>query len=308
MRTLLSCLALTSSLLADVKIDRKADQIEVSIDGAPFTTFYFGSSTRKPFLHPLRAADGAIVTRRGPMETVDGESKDHPHHQGLWIGQKFVNGVNFWETATTGAGVGKIVLDKIVRAEGGAETGVIEAVLNWQDADGKAVVREDRTMTFHSGGNNRIMDFDVSLTAANGPVKFGDTKEGTFAIRLSDKLTEKSKGGTMTNAEGASGMKSVWGKPSPWVDYAGTLDGKPVGVAIFDHPGNPGHPVRWHSRDYGLFAANPFGEKEFTTGKGNTDINQTLDAGKSLRFRYRVVIHPGLTADAGIAELYANYK
>ncbi len=309
MKLLLATLLVTVPLLADVKFDRKADQIDITIDGTAFTTFYFGSNLNKPYLHPLRAADGTIMSRRWPIETdVAGESKDHPHHQGVWLGEKYVNGVNYWENSKLGPGIGKITLDRIVSVKGG-KTGVIEAVFNWVDPDGKTVLREDRTMKFYSGtGQNRMFDFDAKLTAVNGPVNFGDTKEGTFAIRLNDKLTEKSKGGMMTNAEGASGMKNVWGKTSPWVDYSGTIDGKPVGVAILNNPSSFRYPTRWHSRDYGLFAANPFGEKEMATGKESKEGNYILEKGQSIDLKYRVIVHPGAASDAHIADLFAQYS
>jgi hypothetical protein len=308
-KLLLATLLVTVPLLADVKFDRKADQIDVTIDGTPFTTFYFGSNLNKPYLHPLRAADGTNMSRHWPIETdVAGESKDHPHHQGVWLGEKYVNGVNYWENSKLGPGIGKITLDRIVSVKGG-KTGVIEAVFNWVDPDGKTVLREDRTMKFYSGtGQNRMFDFDAKLTAVNGPVNFGDTKEGTFAIRLNDKLTEKSKGGMMTNAEGATGMKNVWGKTSPWVDYSGTIDGKPVGVAILNSPSSFRYPTRWHSRDYGLFAANPFGEKEMATGKESKEGNYIMEKGKSIDLKYRVIVHPGSASDAHIADLFAQYS
>jgi len=69
---------------------------------------------------------------------------------------------------------------------------------------------------------------------------------------------------------------------------------------------NPRHPVRWHARAYGLFAANPFGIAAFTNDKSQ-DGSMTLAPGKSLRYRYRVVIHPGTAKDADIASLYAKY-
>jgi len=301
------CLLMTWPLLADVKIDRKPDQIDVSIDGAPFTTLWFGPNTFKPYLAPLRAADGTVVTRRWPMEKVDTDSHDHPHHTGLWFTHDDVNGIKFWEDAKPGPKVGRIVLDKIDKAQGGDKSGVIEADFNWNDSDGKAVLREHRRMTFYDDPKNRIIDIDITLKPVSGPVTFGDTKEGTFGIRLADKMTEKSKGGMMTNAAGATGMKAVWGKTSPWVDYAGSIDGKQLGVAIFDHPENPKHPTYWHSRDYGLFAANPFGERDYYNDKSRNG-SLTIEPGKSLRFRYRVVIHPGLTADTKLAEMYEKYK
>lgn len=294
-------------LLADVKLTRQSDRIEVSIDGKPFTTFYFGPETNKPYLHPLRTAEGTLVSRSYPMETVEGETKDHPHHQGVWFTHGDVNGLDFWANAKLSPKHGKVVLDRIVRAQNGGKSGVIEADFRWVDPNGKALLAESRKMTFYSDPANRTIDFDITLRALEQPVKFGDTKEGTFAVRISDKLTEKSRGGTMLSSTGGKGMKEVWGKPSPWVDYSGTLDGKEVGIAIFDHPENPRHPTHWHARDYGLFAANIFGDHDFYSDK-TRDGSLTLEPGKTLRFRYRVMVHPGVTDPAAIGDQYTKYK
>ena len=159
-------------------------------------------------------------------------------------------------------------------------------------------------MTFQSGPDLRIIDFDITLTAPD-KVVFGDTKEGAFAIRLADALTEK-KSGKMTNAEGQTGMKSVWGHRSNWVDYAGTIDDEKLGIAILDHPSNPRHPTYWHSRDYGLFALNPFGQHSFDANA--EESHWTLQAGQSLRFRWRVVIHSGDAQSAHVAEMFADFS
>jgi hypothetical protein len=288
-------------------VKQGTDRVDVSIDGQPFTTLFYGEATSMPFLSPLRAPSGVIVTRRWPMEEVKGESRDHPHHQGLWFNHGNVNGVNFWEHAGRNAPFGHIVTDKITVAKGGAKSGEIALEARWVDSADKVVLRENRRMTFSGDAKARIVDVDITLTAGDQPVKFGDTKEGTFGIRLSDQLTEKPGTGTMTNAEGATKMKNVWGKPSPWVDYSGTVDGQAVGVAIFDHSKNPKHPTTWHARDYGLFAANPFGDHDFYNDK-TKDGSVTVEPGKTIRFRYRVVIHPGDTATAKIADMYKAWK
>src|SRR5205823_10015895 len=129
---------------------------------------------------------------------------------------------------------------------------------DWTGPDGNVLLRENRLTTFRADAKNRVMDFDITLTAVD-KVVFGDTKEGAFAIRLADSMTEKAHGGQMVNAEGKRGMNEVWGKRSNWVDYSGMVDGEKVGVAMLDAPSNPRHPTYWHSRDYGLFALDPFG-------------------------------------------------
>ena len=119
-------------------------------------------------------------------------------------------------------------------------------------------------------------------------------------------MTEDKKVGRMVNAEGAETEKNVWGKRSPWVDYSGPVNGETVGVAIFDNPANPRFPTYWHSRAYGLFAANPFGVRDFTADK-TRDGSLTVTPGQPLDFRYRVVIHPGDARAARIADLYREW-
>jgi hypothetical protein len=158
-------------------------------------------------------------------------------------------------------------------------------------------------LTFSTGKDVRIIDVDSTFTAKT-EVKFGDTKEGFFAIRVADSIAGKN-GGLMTNSEGAQTEKNVWGKRADWVDYDGTVDGQKVGLVIFDNPANLNHPPRWHSRDYGLFAINPFGEKDFdkTAPAGGYEMR----AGEQTRFRYRIIIHPGDFSKKKIAELYQIY-
>lgn len=288
---------------AQVAVKSGPDKIEVSVDGKPFTDFYIGKSTNKPFLHPLRAASGTIVSRVWPMEEKAGEAKDHIHHQGLWFTHGNVNGVDFWanDPSQKTAKKGKIVLEKVSKAKGGKKSGVVSAAFSWQDQDGKTLLREERTMTFHSDAKLRVIDFDIKLIGVQ-KARFGDTKEGVFAIRLTAPLDGKHSG-KMVSAEGKVGEKAVWGKRSPWVDYSGQVNDESLGVAIFDHPTNPKHPTYWHSRDYGLFAANIFGEHDFYADKSR-DGGMDLEPGQTWRFRYRVVIHPGDTAAANIGSLY----
>jgi hypothetical protein len=142
-------------------------------------------------------------------------------------------------------------------------------------------------------------------------VKFGDTKEGTFAIRVVKALEEKTPKceactGVMRNSEGATGEKQIWGKRATWVDYSGTVEGEALGMAIFDHPKNPKHPAYWHARGYGLFAVNQFGEHDYYNDK-TRDGSLTLPPGASATFRYRVWIHSGDAEAARVAQKYTDW-
>jgi len=280
------------------------DKIYIDLDGKPFATFNSGVDAWKPYIAPLRSASGKIVTRHFPMEKVAGESTDHLHHRGLWFTYDDVNGIKFWENDPSykTPNRGKVIVRKASLKERGSSK-VLDAVMDWVDPAGKTLLVETRTMTFSAKPELRIVDFDITLTAPE-KVVFGDTKEGAFAIRLAEELTEKHSG-KMVNAEGQVGMKAVWGKRSNWVDYSGTLEGEKLGIAIFDHPSNPRHPTYWHARDYGLFALNPFGQHAFDPSQ--PESHWELEAKGSLRFRWRVVIHNGDVMDGHVAELWQAY-
>jgi hypothetical protein len=304
---------------AQVAITQGTDVVHVTIDGQSFTDFILaGGNAMKPYLYPLRSASGKLVTRKFPMERVEGEPTDHPHQRGLWFAHERVNGTDFWNNEADYKTPirGRIVVTKISDIQGGADTGSFKADLDWVDQNGVKLVSEARKMTFHKTSTLRIIDLDLTLTAAID-VTFGDAKDGAFGIRLAPALQEPgtaAKGaeatqipgtGTITNAEGAEREKAVWGKSSNWIDYSGEVEGEKVGLAVFDSPENSRR-ARWHVRGYGLLAANPFGLKAFN--KGSTeDGSLPLKAGESIHFRYRVVIHPGDAKSAGLPALWDEY-
>jgi hypothetical protein len=294
----LHCLLLLAATLSwsQVKLTQAPDRIRVEIDGKHFTDYIITADAPKPYLHPLRTAADKQITRSFPMDLVEGEKRDHPHHRGLWFSHGDVNGWDFWANEKNQKGVGKgrgeIKVVKVKDLKSGKKSGSVSTLQDWIDGTGKRLISEARTMTFYAEpGGNRTMDFDITLTAIEESV-FGDTKEGVFAMRLVRALEEESTG-TMINSEGGEKEKNVWGKRSPWVDYSGTLDGEKVGVVILDHPSSFRHPTYWHSRAYGLFASNVFGVRDFTRDKTSTAGVATLKPGETMRFRFRVVIHPG---------------
>ncbi len=319
----LACLALP--LCAQVRIAQSPDRITVDIDGKPFTALFIGPDVAKPYLYPLRAVSGTSVTRRFPLEDAPGDSKDHPHHRGLTFGHADLNGFNYWANEPFNPGArGKILLDKVVRAESGPKQGTIQAIFKWVDPNGTPLLSDTRAMTFYSNPEMRIIDFDI-LLKPNRTVKFGDTHEGSFGVRVAPWLeepapeyvpkaaggeprpTEPKRTGLITNSEGRRTEAEVRGQRANWADYSGEFQGEKLGIAIFDHPSNPRHPTYWHTRGYGMFAANIFGVRDL--GNDETrDGSMTLKPGETLRFRYRVVIHSGDAASAGVSKMYTEYS
>jgi hypothetical protein len=313
----LVCLCIfTGSGVAQVKLARDGDRITVSVDGKPFTALYIaGAETTKPYLHPVRAASGTIVTRQYPMEMVEGELRNEKHQRGVWFSHGDVNGFDFWdnEASYTTLNRGYIVLDRVIQLKDGLHAGSLEGAFNWVDPHHKPLISENRKMTFYSDAALRIIDFDITLKAIE-TVTFKDTKEGTFGVRLAAGLEGPTKNapalpkrtGVIVNSNGAEGEPNCWGKRANWVDVSGEVNNEKLGVAVFDNPENPRHPTYWHVRAYGLLAANIFGISAF---ERNPSLNgsKTLEPGETMRFRYRVVVHPGDAKSANIAELYDAY-
>lgn len=299
---------------ASVKLERSGDKVEVTVDGQPFTTYYFSSATAKPYLMPLRTASGAIVTRGFPVvnDVSAGDPKGsafEPHQRPLYFGHGDFDGLDFWQEPIfdkyyTDHGHQAYGHMRLKTVEQDQNSATIRARFTLNTPNNRVIGEEMQSFTFGGDAKTRIIDCEFTLYATNGPLDIGDTKEGTFAIRLAPELSAPH--AHMLNSNGAVGEKAIWGKPADWVSYSGTIAGNPVSVTVFDSPKSFRHPTTWHARAYGLFAANPFGLREFT-GDPEKDGSWTIPEGKSLRFVYRVVIHEGGFSAPQISEAYRQY-
>ena len=283
-------------------------KVRIEINGQLFSYYIYRGYSR-PILYPVMGPGQIPMTRNWPLKNVPGETHDHPHHKSLWWAHGDINGVDFWSESPR---AGKIVHQEFLKLCSGEKEGEIQT-RNWLvTKEGKRIGTVDFDIHIYNVPNVRIMDFNVTVRATDGDLVFGDTKEGTMAIRVAESMrvrpNEYNKGkphGHMLNSEGVQDA-ACWGKRASWVDYYGPVKGQIMGIAIFDHPANPRHPTWWHARDYGLFAANPFGVHHFE-GKpaGTGDFH--LKNGQSVTWRYRFVFHRGNTKQARIAELYQQY-
>ena len=289
-----------------VQITQLADRLRVEINGQLFTEYLYKDVPR-PYCYPLIGPGGAAMTRDWPMKNTLGEEHDHPHHRSLWFAHGSINGYDFWSEEKA---FGKTVHDNFLEVKSGAKAGVIRERNKWVAADGTVVCIDERTLRFYNPGltSERLMDFEITLIASNGALTFGDTKEGTMAVRLAEtmRLQGKLGQGHIVNSAGVRDGQT-WGKRAEWCDYYGPVEGRTVGIAIFDHPKNPRHPTWWHVRDYGLFAANPFGQHDFESLPDKTAGNLIVPAGKSVTFRYRFYLHEGDDQQAKVAERYKEY-
>ena len=287
---------------AKIALKQGKGKVTVEIEGKLFTEYlYEGHGRSKPVLYPVIGPGASRMTRDYPFKKgTPGEASDHPHHASLWFTHGQVNGISFWHV---GNNTGTIRHQKFLKLKGNT----LATANKWLSAKGQEQCSDETTLTFHADGENRAIDFDITVHASTADVTFGDTKEGSMGIRTHPALRLKGSvaKGQAVNSEGVSG-KPIWGKRAKWVDYWGPIGGKTVGVAIFDHPGNPRHPTWWHARDYGLVAANPFGVHNFE-GKPKGTGNLVIKSGDKVRFRYRVLFHAGDVNEARIKERWDSW-
>ena len=303
--------------LAEITVEPSDKGAIVKVDGELFTEYLTGYGEGEildtPILWPILGPTGKAMTRSYPMaEGHKSERKDHPHHRSLWFNHGDVNGFSFWHREV-------IKHVRFVEMKSGP-TGKIVTENQWINREGKLQCCDRRTFVFGADADSRWIDVEVVLKAVDIPVKFGDTKEGTFGVRVAGTMkvdaaqpnarhgvpeTDPSWGGHVVNSEGQRDG-DAWGKRAAWVDYYGPVENETVGLAILNHPTSFRFPTYWHVRTYGLFAANPFGVHDFEKDKA-ADGSYTIQPGESLAFRYRVLLHKGDEEKGKVQEAFDAY-
>ena len=313
-------------------VDRRVERrVDVLMNGRLFTSYRWGGDYYRPALYPIMSAGGNFLTRGFPFETREGDTVDHPHQVGCWLAHASVNGVDFWNSSKFRSAkemekMGRIEHKRIIskREAGNVATMIAEA--DWVMPNGQIVLVEKTLYTFGAKGADRWIDRATSLTAVGEDVIFGDAKDGFFGLHLASELEQDDQAdvkvtsaageistgrqrdllsGQFWNSEGRQTEKEIWGTRGKWAAVSGHIGNEKVTIAIFDHPRNPLSPTRMMVRGYGLFALNPFGQKQFDASLSEASF--TLKAKRSMRFRYRVII--GQAKDRHyVEEEYAKFS
>jgi len=304
-----------------VVCDSLNHRVEIYAGPKLFTSYIWPATMKKPLLWPVISPSGNAVTRSFPLAVTSGERADHPHHAGIWLNYGDVNGFDFWnspEPAAHGDGrrYGTIHHMSVEKAWARKKSALLAVSAVWTAPGRKPLLDEKTEYRFRVGKGLRMIDRITTLSARGEEVRFDDNKEGFFAIRVCSSLELPAEGplkltdetgdivavddpgsnrssGDYLSSNGITG-EAVWGTRASWMRLSGTVNGESLSVIIFDHPGNPGYPTYWHARNYGLFAANPLGQKVFSEGRET--LGFTLPAGHSVTFRYRMMITSGQPA------------
>jgi hypothetical protein len=336
-RWLIAAVLLAPSVVRADDISAKvvSNGIEFKSGSVVVAKYVTDAKYSKPFLYPVLAPGNVPVTRGYPIEPgTPAGSNDHIHHKSVWFchgdvvpegvelkiktSEKTSKGVDFWSETKDRDGTkryGQMTCVKVGEPRTVSSNHIsIETQNEWFTPDGVKILDEVRVIHFIDRPEGRLFEFDIALKATICPIRFGDTKEGSFGIRVHDDLRPSEKtGSTITTAEGkviippVKDDLSIWGQPSAWVDYSGLVGGKSAGITVFDHPGNP--KASWHARAYGLNAANPFGRdvSKFPSQKGKTELLR-IEKGGELKLKYAVYAHVGDVKAGKVAEAYETFK
>ena len=304
-------------------------KVDVVIDGKLFTSYCWYENVYKLVLYPVCTSNGTYITRGFPLNPRAGERGDHLHQIGIWLNYGNVNGYDFWDNGASGRKDpkgGEVKHLEIKKLSGGFGEGVMATRESWLDPSGKELLEENTEYHFIAKGSTRMVDRITTLTATGQPVTMKDTKEGMFAIRVARQLELPSKEavtlldaqgnptivkslfnegvtGNYLSSEGVTG-DAVWGTRARWMELYGSIGDEKISLTVCDHPKNQSYPTYWHARGYGLLSANPFGVKDFTHGK--EELNFSIPAGKSIIFRYRVIIGSGSHLSEAEINAYAD--
>lgn len=291
-------------------------EITIEHDDKLVTRYHFqDADARKPYFWPVIGPQGKSMTRAFPMETVDGEQHDHPHHRGVWFGHQGVGGTDTWLEAASKnvqgekreeflASLGTIAHTGFTEISATERNAVIRSTNDYLDSAGKQLMADERTMIFHVRDGQLILDFDITLLGKYGDVELQDMKDAGLNVRVPTSMSLTHGEGHIVNSQGDRDGET-WSKAAKWVDYHGPVDGENLGIAFLNHPSSFRHPTRWHVRDYGLYTANAFGPQSLDENEESGTF--TLKSGESVTLRHRIIFHEGDAQAANIAEAFEAY-
>lgn len=285
---LVSCKSLAqkskkSSSQPVVAFEQKPGELTITVGGTPFAVYvYEDPKISRPYFAHVKSSCGVQVTRNYPPQ--EGDPKDHAtFHPGIWLSFGDINGNDYWRLKA------KVEHEMFVaQPKGGAGTGSFTVRNYYLSADGKdRILAELVKYTISVRPSGTLLMINSTFSSESTDLAFGDQEEMGLGVRVNTKFTVQYGKGHITNAEGMKEEEGTWGNSSKWVDYSGIVDDKMVGVTIMPDPGNF-RPSWFHTRDYGLMAANAFGREAMKKGEKSSTV---VKKGEKFELGYGVLIY-----------------
>jgi len=271
-----------------LKAVKTGSRIDVTAGDQYFTAYRSSPEEKHPFFFPVNGPSGASVTSM--------RNGKYPHHSSLFIGCDQLNGGNFWQE---GLDRGQILSRGAMLEKDSGKEIVISETCDWKGPTGYPIRDVRRIVISAPSPELRQIDFDITLEALEA-VEIKKTNHSLFSARMDPDLAPVF-GGTLLDAEGRTGEKGTFGNASPWLACFGSRDGKAVeGLAILQHPDNPGFPSKWFTRDYGFLSPTPM----YWPDEGKST---TIPKGGALRLRYRVLVFSGTPNEADLPRQFREY-
>ena len=293
----LCCLALglaSTAGAAELTVQKAKDSIAVARGTQPVLDYQATPKTFKTYVRTLYTPAGVQVLRDSPH--------DHIHHHALMfaIGAQ---GIDFWGESPN-IKPGKQVPRGEPVAKATARGVSIEQSLDWLRPGEKPVLAERRRILVHNAAapTPTLRTWATRLGPAEGlpQTKLWGRHYFGLGIRF---VTSMDKVGTFLNPTAKAGER-VRGTEklvrATWCAYTAPVGGKPVTVALFDHPDNARHPATWFTM------TSPFAYIAATLNLHRQPM--AVAKGKPLDLVYGVAAWDGAVEADAIQAAYERWK
>ena len=237
--------------------------------------------TYKVFHHVFGPGSKQIITK--------GPHGKYTHHRGMFLGWNKTGfegkSLDFWH-CKNGAHLKHV---KFLDMKGDAKSGSMTAEIHWNDADGKPVIIEQRTVRVSIEPTTKgwQIDWSTDLASQRGEITLnGDRQHAGFQFRAAQKIAETNGARYLRPAnfpqKDAAIQVGDGGNPPAhsnlsWFAMTYELADQRYTVEYFDNPTLP-KPALFSERPYGRFG---------------TFFKTKIAADSSLKLQYRVIVSSG---------------
>lgn len=268
------------------------ERARFELNGNALTTYHHGPLVQRPHWYPLLGPSSRSLTRIGHPHGPD----HHGHHHSVWLAHHDVAGNDFWGVANEN----RIVCTRVAQFGDSDAAAFMLTENHWLSEKRQPVLFERRRSEVRpQSESDWVMIIDTELRAPkDSPVALGPTAYGIIGVRVAKTMSVADGGGRLLNSQGQLGEEAIFRNPARWVDYSGPIEPKKAaGLALFDHPSNPGHPTPFHVRRDGWMGAS------LTLNGGIT-----IEPGKPLRLRYGVWVHAGVPGTKTVDARWRDFR
>ncbi len=279
-----------------LKLTKTETTITVSLGDRPLMEYEYGNVPKKPYVKRLFTPAGVNVLLDAP--------KDHLHHHALMFAVAAA-GVDFWSEADhCGRQVQRSLKLIEPRARGPFSEAGLAQTLDWVDPQGKTLLREDRRVKLlhfpEAPFSVLVWESDLLPPEGVASVELSGSHYFGLGLRMVEAMDTV---GTHFNSTGKLGP-IVRGdervSPANWSAYTAPVDGKPITVAMLDHPRNARHPAHFFTmrQHFAYISATMNLKKE----------PLTILAEKPLRLRYATVVWDGKADATDLEQIYGHWS